>query len=108
MGAGVMTSMRMRLLCYVSLVVLCFEHWWGGGGRGAFPTGFCSVFLKFPGHCADPRLVAHASLDFHVYVFDLRAGVGMGGADDVHANAAYMYCISFCSVHWWGGGMGGC
>ena len=55
-----------------------------------------------------PRLFAHAS--FHVYVFDFRAGVGrggMGGAADVHANAAYMYCFSFCYVHWWEGGMRG-
>ena len=26
-----MTSMRMQLLCCVSLVVLCFVYWWGGG-----------------------------------------------------------------------------
>ena len=102
-GGGVMTSMRMRLLCCVSLVVLCFVHWWeGGGGWGHFAPDFAVVSF-FPGqHCADPRLVAYASLDFHVYAFDLRAGVGRGGrcggADDVHANAAHMYCSSLSSV----------
>ena len=41
----VMTSMRMRLLCCVSLVVLCFVHWWEGGGWG---WGlFASVFAVF-------------------------------------------------------------
>ena len=27
----------------------------------------------------------------------------MGGTDDVHAIAAYMYCFPLCTVHWWGG-----
>ena len=31
----------------------------------------------------------------------------MGGADGVHAHAAYMYCFAFCFVHWWGGADGG-
>ena len=91
----------MRLLCCGSLVVLRFVHWWGGGD-GGISHRFLRCFPKISGrHCADPRLVAHASLNFHVYVFDFRAGVGREGgwgADDVHANAAYMYCSSFCSV----------
>ena len=74
-------------------------------GRG---EGGISHRPKFSGQlCADPRLFARASLDFHVYVFDLRAGAGSGGdggRDDVHANAAYMHGIFFGSVHWWGGG----
>ena len=31
MGGGLMTSMRMHLLCCVSLIVLCFVHWLGRG-----------------------------------------------------------------------------
>ena len=77
---GGMTSMRRRLLCCVSRVVLCFVHWWADGGMRAFRIGFLRCFPKISGqHCADPRLFAHASLDFHVHVFDLRAGVGRGG-----------------------------
>ena len=37
-----------------------------------------------------------------------RGGRGIwGGDDDVHANAAYIYCFFCCSVHWWGGEDGG-
>ena len=75
-----MTSMRMRLLFCASFVVLCFVHWWGEGGDGCISHRFLRCVPTISGqHCADPRLVAHASLDFHVYVFDLRAGVGRGG-----------------------------
>ena len=80
----------------------CFVHW-RGGARAAFRIG-----LNFPGSFVPTLDFSHvASLDFHVYVFDLRAGVGSGGdggRDDVHANAAYMHGIFFGSVHWWGGG----
>ena len=49
------------------------------GDRG-ISHRFLRCFPKISGqHCADPRLVAHASFDFHVYAFDLRAGVGKGG-----------------------------
>ena len=64
----------------------------------AFRIGFYGVF-------ADSRLFAPASFDLHFYLSSMWGWGGMGGgADDVHANAAYMYCFSFCSVHWWGGG----
>ena len=66
------------VLCFSCCFVFCALV--GRGGMGAFRTGFLRCFPKICGqHCADPRLVAHARLDFHVYVFDLRAGVGRGG-----------------------------
>ena len=89
-------------VCFSCCFVLCaFVGRWGDGG---ISHRFLRCFPQVSGqHCADPRLVGYASLDFHVYVFDLRAGVGRGrdggGADDVHANVAYMYCSSFCSLH---------
>ena len=63
-GGRVMTSMRMVAFLLL-FCVLCIGG--DGGGTGAFRTGCCGVFLKFAGsgqQCADPRLVAHASLDF--------------------------------------------
>ena len=76
---GVMMSMRMRLLCCVSLV-LCFVHWCGGGEDGGISHRFLRCFSNISGQRrAYPRLFAPASLDFHVFVFDLRAGVRRGG-----------------------------
>ena len=79
-GGGVMTSMRMRF-CVVFLLLFCVLCIGGeGGGDGCISHWFLRCFPTISGqHCAHPRLVAHASLEFHVYVFDLRAGVGRGG-----------------------------
>ena len=74
---GLMTSMRMQLLCCVSLLALCFAHWLGGRGWGAFRIGLWCFPKKSGQHCADPRLFAHASLDFHVYLTSVQ---GWGGA----------------------------
>ena len=61
----------------------------------AFRIGFYGVF-------ADSRLFAHASLDLHLSFSSVRgwggdAGAGGGGGDDVHANAACVFCF-FCCV----------
>ena len=57
--------------------------------RVAFRIGFYGVF-------ADSRLFAHASLDLHLSFSSVRGWGGMGG-DDVHANAACVFCF-FCCV----------
>ena len=70
--------MRMRLVSSVSQMLL----------------PMCVAFrIVFYGVFADSRLFAHASLDLHLFVFQLRAGGGGGWGgggrgDDVHVNAA--------------------
>ena len=80
--------------------------------RSPFRIVFFGVFLSV-WHFASVFTVFLLTLDFlHlpastcISISALCGGGGGwgGGADDVHANAAYMYCFSFCSVHWWGGG----
>ena len=78
-GGRVMTSMRMRLVS--SVFCCCFLC-------VAFRIGFYGVF-------ADSRLFAHASLDLHLSFSSVRGwGGGMGGGgDNVHANAACVFCF---------------
>ena len=57
----------------------------------AFRIGFYGVF-------ADSRLFAHARLDLHLALRGVGGGGawGGGGGDDVHANAACVFCFFFC------------
>ena len=77
------------------------------------PPGPACAFLKHPGDhqgdgylpvlCgvfADCRLFAHASLDLHLFFSSVRGRGGefggWGGGDDVHANAACVFCFCCC------------
>ena len=57
--------------------------------RVAFRIGICGVF-------ANSRLFAHDSFDLHLSFSSVRGWGGMGG-DDVHVNAACVFCF-FCCV----------
>ena len=82
-GGGVMTSMRMRLVSSVSLLASCVSH-------------FASLFTVF---FADSRLFAHASLDLHLSFSSVQGwGGDGGGGDDVHANAACVFCFFGCVI----------
>ena len=73
------------------------------GGCGRFASVFCGVFLKFPGSTV-PTLdcsLMPAWTSMCMYLTSVQGwGGGDGGVDDVHANAAYSYYFSFCSVNW--------
>ena len=57
----------------------------------AFRIGFYGVF-------ADSRLFAHASLDLHLSFSSVQGWGGDGGGDDVHANAACVFCFFGCVI----------
>ena len=82
-GGGGMTSMRMQLVSSVSrLLPMCV----------AFRIGFYGDF-------ADSRHFAHASLDLHLSFSSVRGWGGDGGrGDDVHANAACVFCFLRCVI----------
>ena len=124
-GEGVMTSMRMRIVCCVSLVDLVLVRHIGGEGgeevmcfsccfvfcalvgRWEHFNGFCGVFVKFLGGTVPTfdfsHMPAWTSMRMHLTsVQRWGGGGGMGGADDIHANVAYSYYFSFCSVNWQG------
>ena len=74
-----MTSMRMRLVSSISFVAsyVCRISWW-----------FQQCFVRLAIFCTcQLRLIL---------VFQLCAGVGGVGGDDVHANAACVFCFSCC------------
>ena len=83
--AGVMTSMQMRLVSSVSFVA----------------SYACRISHRFFCVFCRLRLFAHASLDLHLSFSSAKGvgggGMGGGGGDDVHANAACVFCF-FCCI----------
>ena len=104
------------VLCFSCRFVFCALV---GKGGWHFTLVFACVPTISGQHCADPRLVLHASLDLHVHVFDLRAGVGRGGGMGGGGAGGWglmtsmrmrLACTASLSALWVGGegGTGGC
>ena len=80
------------VLCFSCCFVFCALV--GPGGGWGFSHRFVRCFPKFSGqHCADLRLFAHACLDFHVYVFDLRAGAGRADGGGGMLMMLMLFCM---------------